>query len=125
MTKDPIEEGMGKALEEMKPHELVRYITNFQQEINGLQLPSAPQADLSVMKTFQRDYGPERAAAVLRFLFSKNGGKYEVVRDREVITHRHFSKGLRWWTDKIDLTLQTSAQAEKEVATDFTFAEDL
>lgn len=122
---DPIEEELGKPLEEMRPHELVKYITTYHEVMNGLQLPSAPQADLAVMKTFQRDYGPERAAAVLRFLFLKNGGKFEVVRDREFITHRHFSKGLRWWLDKIDLKLQSADKAEEDVVSDFTFATDL
>ena len=122
---DIIEEKMGKPLEKMKPHELVKYVTNFQQEVNGLQLPSAPHADLSVMKTFQKDYGAERAAAVLRFLFSKQGGKYEVGLDKEAITPRHFSRGLRWFTDKIDLTLQQAGKAEEEVADEFIFAEDL
>lgn len=122
---DAIEEKMGKPLEKMKPHELVKYITTFHQEVNGLQLPSAPHADLSVMKTFQNDYGKERAAAVLRFLFSGQGGKYEVVREREVITHRHFSRGLRWWLDKVDLKLQQADKSEKEVADEFIFAEEL
>ena len=125
MTLDPIEEELGKRLEEMKPHELVRYIHIHQKEVHEVELASSPQADLATMKAFQRDYGPERAGAILRDLFIKGGGKAKVTREEELLTVRHFSKGLRWWTDKVDIRLQSAGKADRDVATEFTFAEDL
>lgn len=125
MSLDPIEEELGKRLEDMKPHELVRYIAIHQKEVHEVELSGSPQADLATMRAFQRDYGPERAGAILRDLFLKGGGKAKVARQEELLTVRHFSKGLRWWTDKVDIRLQTANKAEREVATEFTFAEDL
>lgn len=125
MSLDPIEEKIGKALEKMKPHELAKYVNTYQKEVNGIELSGNPQADFATMKAFQRDYGPEKAAAIIRDLFLRGEGRAKVSRREEMVTVRHFAKGLRWWTDKVDIRLQEATRADREVEEEFIFAEDL
>lgn len=125
MSLDPIEEELGAPLEEMKPHQLVKYVKTYQKEVNGIELSGSPQGDLSTMKAFQRDYGKERAAAIIRDLFLKGEGKAKVTKQEEILTVRHFSTGLRWWTDKVDHRLQSATKADFEVDDEFTFATEL
>ena len=115
---------VSKPLEKMSPKELLDYMETFHWEVNNIHQDGG-QAGISTMRAFQRRYGNERAAAIIRELFVNGGGRYKVGREVEVISYRHFSKGLGWFTDKVDLDLQSKAQREVEVERDFTFASEL
>ncbi|MEV8224289.1 hypothetical protein AB0P16_17830, partial [Dietzia maris] len=91
-----------KSLERMGPEELLDYIETFQREKNGVELSSGGPKAVATLKRFRADYGPQRAAAIIRELFDRNGGRYKVSKEVETITHRHFDVSLRWFTDKID-----------------------
>ncbi|WP_157076983.1 hypothetical protein [Dietzia papillomatosis] len=123
LTDDPAHSG--KSLERMSPEELLDYIETFQREINGIEVsPGGPQG-VATMRRFQADYGPQRAAAIIRELFEKNQGRCKVAKEVENITHRHFSINLRWFTDKIDVNLQAKSKAEVDVERDYIFASEL
>lgn len=123
---DPIEEMIGKSLERMRPGELARYITIYQREANGIQLVDPPRhIEVSTLKNFQKHYGPDRAAAIVRFLFLQEGGKYEVWGERQFIEHHHFTSGMRRWSNKIDIALQVKANDKPEDDTEFIFATEL
>lgn len=128
-TLDPIEEMIGKPLEKMAPMQLARYITYYHREANGIQLVDPPgNAEVSTLKGFQKHYGPERAADILRFLFLVKGGTYEVFGNTETIEHRHFTSGMRRWSNKIDIELQKKSQKsqpKKRTSERFVFAREL
>lgn len=107
---DPVEDLIGKPLEQMAPGQLARYITIYQLEANGIQLVDPPgHAEVSALKAFQKHYGPDRAANIIRFLFLRHGGTYDVWGTDDLIEHRHFTSGMRRWTNKIDIDLQKKA----------------
>lgn len=114
-----------KPLEQMNPAELLGYIETFQREVNEIQLSPGGAQGVATLRRFQNDYGAQRAAAIIRELFVENQGHYKVNKDVETITHRHFSTNLRWFTDKIDINLQSRAKSEADVEREFIFASSL
>lgn len=124
---DPIEEMIGKPLEQMAPAQLARYITYYQREANGIQLTDPPTVrETSIFKSLQNEYGKERTAALLRYIFLQEGGRMEVRKgEKEYIAHRHFTTAMRWWTDKLDIALQVEAKDDTEDDTEFIFATEL
>ena len=124
---DPIEEMIGKPLEQMAPAQLARYITYYQREANSIQLVDPPGVrETSTFKSLQGEYGKERTAALLRHIFLKEGGRLEVRKgEQEYISHRHFTTAMRWWTDKLDIALQVEANDDPEDDIEFVFATEL
>ena len=124
---DPVEKTIGKPLEQMAPGQLARYVTIYQKEANGISLTDPPTVrEVSIFKALQREYGKERTAALLRHIFLKEGGRMEITRgQQEYIAHRHFTTAMRWWTEKIDVSLQATVTRKKSVSSRFTFATEL
>ena len=124
---DPIEEMIGKPLEQMAPAQLARYITYYQREANGIQLVDPPTVrETAIFKSLQNEYGKERTAALIRHVFLEEGGRMEVRKgEKEYIAHRHFTTAMRWWTDKLDIALQVEAKDDTEDDTEFIFATEL
>ena len=124
---DPIEEMIGKPLEKMAPGQLARYVTYYQREANGIELTDPPTVrETSIFKSLQKEYGKDRTAALFRHIFLKEGGRMEVTRgQQEYIAHRHFSTVMRWWTEKIDVSLQATQTRKESVSSRFVFATEL
>lgn len=127
MTLDPIEEMIGKPLEKMAPGQLARYVTYYQREANSISLTDPPTVrETSIFKALQSEYGKDRTAALFRHIFLKEGGRMEITKgQREYVAHRHFTTAMRWWTEKIDVELQSKGKAKESVASRFTFASEL
>lgn len=124
---DPIEEMIGKSLEQMAPAQLARYITYYQREANGIQLVDPPTVrETAIFKSLQNEYGKERTAALIRHVFLEEGGRMEVRKgEKEFISHRHFTTAMRWWTEKLDVAVQAKVQRKASVAERFTFSKEL
>lgn len=124
---DPVEKIIGKPLEQMAPGQLARYVTIYQKEANGISLTDPPTVrEVSIFKALQREYGKERTAALLRHIFLKEGGRMEITRgQQEYVAHRHFTTAMRWWTEKIDVSLQATVTRKESVSSRFTFATEL
>lgn len=124
---DPIEGMIGKRLEEMKPGQLARYVTYYQREANDIKLTDPPTVrEVSIFKALQTEYGKERTAALFRHIFLKEGGRMEITKGQhEYVAHRHFTTAMRWWTEKIDVSLQATETRKESVSSRFTFATEL
>lgn len=123
---DSRELDIGKPLERMSPRDLLRYIVLSQDEINGIKLSGSGSKGVATMKRFQNQYGPERAAAIMRHLFVKERGRYEVGKNGiEHITQNHFTEPLSWFTDKVDVKAQAKDSRRKGMASEFIFATEL
>lgn len=123
---DSRELAIGKPLERMSPRDLLRYIVLSQDEINGIKLSGSGSKGAATMKRFQNQYGPERAAAIMRHLFVKERGRYEVGKNGiEHITQNHFTEPLSWFTDKVDVKAQAKDRRRKGMASEFIFATEL
>lgn len=124
---DPIEEMIGKPLERMAPGQLARYVTYYQREANGIQLVDPPTVrETSVFKSLQNEYGKERTAALIRHIFLNQGGRMEVRKgEKEYVSHRHFTTAMRWWTERIDVSLQAKSEKKASVEERFKFSKEL
>lgn len=91
---------MGVRCEDMTPDQLVSYIKSYQ-EAFGLNLRIDGMPERSVFKGMQRIYGAE-AGLIVKWVFYRYKGRY----DNEPVRHLSFSKGRKWWVDKMHLELQ-------------------
>lgn len=98
---DPIEEDMGVRCEHMSPDQLVAYIKSYHQAFD-LDLKVEGMPERAVFRSLQRLYGKENAGLIVKWAFYHHRGRF---RD-EPIGFFMFSKGNKWWTDKIYLEMQ-------------------
>ena len=124
---DPVEEMIGRPLEQMAPAQIARYISLYQREANDISLVDPPtHRETAIFKSLQREYGSDHVAALIRHIFLKNGGRMEVRKgEHEYIAHRHFTTAMRWWTDKLNIELQAKATQKSNVDEQFIFASEL
>lgn len=87
--------------ENMNPDQLVAYIKSYQ-EAFGINLKVEGTKERSVFRSLQRVYGPQQAGLIVKWAFYKYRGSF---RD-EPIGFFIFSKGNKWWTDKLHMEVQ-------------------
>lgn len=104
---DPLEEDMGVRCEDMTPDQLVSYIKSYQAAF-GLNLPVEGQKERGVFRGLQRVYGKTAAGRIVKWAFYHYRGQF---RD-EAIGFFQFSKGSKWWTDKLYVELQQELARE-------------
>ena len=124
---DTVEKMIGRPLEQMAPGQLARYVTYYQREANGIQLVDPPTVrETAVFKSLQNEYGKKRTAALIRHIFLNQGGRMEVRKgEKEYISHRHFTTAMRWWTERIDVSLQAKSEKKASVEERFKFSKEL
>lgn len=124
---DPVEEMIGRPLEQMAPAQVARYISLYQREANSISLVDPPtHRETAIFKSLQREYGADHVAALIRHVFLKNGGRMEVRKgEYEYIAHRHFTTAMRWWTDRLNIELQAKVERKSKVSERFVFSKEL
>ena len=108
---DPIERKMGKRVVDMVGSELAAYVKEYLGAY-GMHLPTDTLIDRKIMEAFRKRYGPENAGKIVQHVMLKHGGK----KGEEYITMSCFSKGMKWWTDKMWLEVQEAKQREEAMA---------
>lgn len=98
---DPLEEDMGVRCEDMTPDQLIAYIKSYQ-EAFGLNLRVDGLKERSVFRALQKVYGKADAGRIVKWAFYHYRGTF---RD-EPIGFFMFSKGNKWWTDKLHFEVQ-------------------
>ena len=110
---DPLEDDMGVRCQDMTADQLVAYIKSYQQAF-GLNLRVEGLKERAVFKGLQRVYGKDNAGLIVKWAFYHHKGRF---RD-EPIGFFMFSKGNKWWTDKLYLEMQEEqAKARQRTAT--------
>jgi hypothetical protein len=105
---DPLEEDMGIRCEDMNPDQLVAYIKSYQ-EAFGLNLKIEGQRERAVINGLVRIYGRQDAGRIIKWVFYQYKGRY----DKEPVTIFSFSKGRKWWLDKMHLEMQDAIRKER------------
>lgn len=106
---DPLEQDMGVMCADMNPDQLVAYIKSYQ-EAFGLNLRVEGMKERAVFRGLQRVYGPANAGNIVKWAFYYHKGRF---RD-EPIGFFMFSKGNKWWTDKLYLEMQEALAKERQ-----------
>lgn len=99
--EDPLEHDMGIRCEDMTPDQLVAYIKSYQ-EAFGLSLKVDGVKERAVFRGLQKLYGRHDAGRIVKWVFYHHKGRF---RD-EPVGFFTFSKGNKWFTDKMHLEAQ-------------------
>lgn len=106
--RDPIEELMGKDVEEMTGGELAVYIREYL-KVMGVDMPLDSIVDRKTMEAFKRRYPGDRAGRIVQHAMLVMGGR----KDGEWIRTAMFSQKMKWWTDKIWAEVQDYAESDR------------
>lgn len=101
---------MGVRCEDMTADQLVAYIKSYQSAF-GLNLRVEGLKERAVFKGLQRVYGKANAGNIVKWAFYHHKGRF---RD-EPVGFFMFSKGNKWWTDKLYLEMQESLARESRI----------
>lgn len=110
VDSDPLEDDMGVRCEDMTPDQLVAYIKSYQSAF-GLNLRVEGLKERAVFRGLQRVYGKANAGNIVKWAFYHHKGRF---RD-EPVGFFMFSKGNKWWTDKLYLEMQESLARESRI----------
>lgn len=94
--RDPIEDLMGKDVEDMTGGELAVYIREYL-KIVGIDMPMDGIVERKTMESFKRRYPGDRAGRIVQYAMLSGGGR----KDGEWIRTAMFSQRMKWWTDKL------------------------
>lgn len=109
---DPLEDDMGVRCQDMTADQLVAYIKSYQSAF-GLNLRVEGIKERAVFKGLQRVYGKANAGNIVKWAFYHHKGRF---RD-EPIGFFMFSKGNKWWTDKLYLEMQEHLAKDRQRTT--------
>lgn len=110
VDSDPLEDDMGVRCADMTPDQLVAYIKSYQSAF-GLNLRVEGLKERAVFRGLQRVYGKANAGNIVKWAFYHHKGRF---RD-EPVGFFMFSKGNKWWTDKLYLEMQESLARESRI----------
>lgn len=105
---DPLEQDMGLRCEDMTPQELVTYIKAYQHAF-GREMAVEGFIERSIFKSMQKIYGQATAGKIVKWVFYRYHGVYA----GEPVTFTAFTKGRKWWVDKMHLEMQDAIRKEK------------
>jgi hypothetical protein len=98
---DPLEQDMGVMCQNMNPDQLVAYIKSYQ-EAFGLNLKVDGFKERGVFRGLQKLYGQQEAGRIVKWAFYHYKGHFR----NEPVGFFMFSKGNKWWTDKLHMEVQ-------------------
>ncbi len=109
---DPAELTLGKPVTAMTDTELVSYLKVAIKQAQDIDLVVKGNPERAIMANLKSLYG-QRAGLIVKWAIWHHGGKF---RD-DLISHRSFTKGRKWFTDKLDWEMQdyVKRQALQEI----------
>lgn len=112
---DPIEEYLGKSVVEMTEWELISYLKDAMRALYDIDLAVEGYAERSILVCLRKTYGTDTGRIVKWVIWQHHGRP-----DGQYVTFTSFSKGRRWFTDRMHLEMQDqvareSAPAQKPV----------
>jgi hypothetical protein len=102
---DPLEEDMGVRCEQMSADQLIAYIKGYHAAFD-LNLKISGMPERSALTGLQRTYGKTDAGKIIKWVFYHHKGRH----NGEPVTPLSFSKGRKWWTDKMHLEMQEATR---------------
>lgn len=103
---DPLEEDMSVMCEDMTPDQLIAYLKSYHQAF-GLILKVQGHQELAVFRHLKKVYGRD-AGLIVKWTTYHYKGFFR----GEPITFNSFSKGRKWFTDKMHLEVQQELRKE-------------
>lgn len=98
---DPLEQQMGVLCEDMAPKNLLDYVVQYHRAF-GTRLAVDGPPEISVFRCMQRVYGKRDAGLIVKWVFYNHRGQWR----GEKVTPLSFSKGRRWWVDRMHVEMQ-------------------
>ncbi|ASZ74734.1 hypothetical protein KHO57_gp170 [Mycobacterium phage Phabba] len=105
---DPLEEDMKVRVEEMTPDQLVVYLKDWQEAVNGVSM-ALDGKELYMMRWLQKVYGDD-AGRIVKWVCYKHRGKNDL---GNLIVHRMFCTKMKWWVDKMHQEMQATVRREQ------------
>lgn len=109
VDNDPLEDDMGVMCQDMTADQLVAYVKSYQDAF-GLNLRVEGLKERAVFKGLQRVYGTANAGNIVKWAFYHHRGRFR----GEPIGFFHFSKGNKWFTDKLYLEMQDALAKDRQ-----------
>ena len=98
---DAVELTLGKPVDQLSDTELVAYVKATLKTSHGLDLPTAPQRERSIMASLKRTYGSD-AGRIVKWALQSGP-----------VVYADFSKGCKWKQDKWIVEMQQHLQSEQ------------
>ena len=105
---DPVEEIIGKPVQEMNEAELLQYLTTYVSALYDLDMKLDGLKERSIFKGLKSLYGPQAGLIVKWAMFRHEGKKGE-----EILSPFDFTRGMKWYTDKLYTELQLHLNSDK------------
>lgn len=108
---DSLERGANLRVEDMDPSQLAEYISFRLLDLLQLRIVVGGM-EQRTMRQLQETYGPEDAGKIVKWCFWKHKGIW----DGETVLPQSFSRGRKWWTDKMFAEVQLQHAKDKRKA---------
>lgn len=95
LDRDPVEDHLGKAVDEMAPDELAAYFSLYLRARHGTAPPMDGVKERSIFRALQRFYGQREAGHIVKWACWRYDGKWR----GGFLSYGSFSKKMRWLTD--------------------------
>lgn len=105
---DPVEEAIGKPVQDMNESELLQYLTTYVGALYDLDMKMDGLKEKSIFKGLKTLYGSQAGLIVKWAMYRHEGKKGE-----EPISPFDFSRGMKWYTDKLYTELQLHLNSNK------------
>ncbi|QIG58357.1 hypothetical protein SEA_SKOG_205 [Gordonia phage Skog] len=99
---DSVEKRMGVRVEKMTPDQLVCYVGESLKAHQGLNTAIDGMRERAVFRGLQSTYGKENAGRIVKWAFYRYQGKW----DGEIVGFFSFTKGRKWWNDRMFAEMQ-------------------
>lgn len=113
LDPDPLEDEMGVRVEDMNADQLVGYLKDYQQGLNGLTLKLSGVAEFKRMQWLIEIYGQPDAGRIVKWTYWKHRGRWASKRTyADVIRHARFNAKMKWWVDIMHTEMQEQINRE-------------
>lgn len=100
---------MGVRVEKMSPDQLVCYFQESLKDAQGISSAVDGIRERSVFRGLQNTYGKVDAGRIVKWAFYRYNGKW----DGEIVGFFSFTKGRKWWTDRMHHEMQVQAGVDR------------
>jgi hypothetical protein len=117
LDPDPLESEQALRVEEMNADQLVTYLKEYQQALNGLTLSLSGVVEYKRMCWLIEVYGQPDAGRIIKWTYWRHRGRWNnrAKNSIEVIRHARFNSKLKWWVDMMHTEMQEQVARENNV----------